>query len=354
MSLQTPKFDPKRILIILHGSIGDVTRALPLANLLRKGFPQALVSWSIEPASLPLVQGHPAIDEVIVFDRQRGWNAFRPFLAKIRARKFDVVLDLQRHLKSGFVSWWSGAPQRIGFSRTDAKELNWIFNNLHIEAFGGDISKLDHYLKFAEYLGISQSPIEWDFALTDEEEAAIGRHLARVSHKFAVLFVGTRWQSKQWFPAQMALCADLLHNKYQFDVVLLGGKDDQELAREAVALTKAPMINHVGRTSLREAVGIIQRATIAVGPDTGLMHIAAAVKTPVVSLWGATSPARTGPYDNAHLVIQGKAPCVPCYRKHCAIGRVCLQSISADQIAEKIIVALGSKDGIQVAHANGA
>ena len=95
--------------------------------------------WSIEPASLPLVQGHPAIDEVIVFDRQRGWKAFWPFLAKIRARKFDLVLDLQRHLKSGIVSWWSGAPQRIGFSRTDTKELNWIFNNMHIEALGDDI-----------------------------------------------------------------------------------------------------------------------------------------------------------------------------------------------------------------------
>lgn len=353
MRLQTPRFDPKRILIVLHGSIGDVTRALPLANLLSKGFPQARVCWSIEPASLPLVQGHPAIDEVIVFDRQRGWKAFWPFLAKIRARKFDLVLDLQRHLKSGIVSWWSGAPQRIGFSRTDAKELNWIFNNMHIEAFGDDISKLDHYLKFAEYLGIPQSPIEWDFALTAEEEAAIGRHLARVSHSFAVLFVGTRWQSKQWFPAQMALCAELLRKEYQFDVVLLGGKDDQELAREAVALTKTPMTNLVGQTPLREAVGIIQRAAIAVGPDTGLIHIAAAVKTPVVSLWGATSPARTGPYGNANLVIQGKAPCVPCYRKRCAIGRICLQSIGAEQIADKIVVALGRKDGVQVAHANG-
>ena len=354
MRLQTPRFDPKKILIVLHGSIGDVTRALPLANLLRKGFPLARLSWSIEPASLPLVQGHPAIDEIVVFDRQRGWKAFWPFLAKIRANRFDLVLDLQRHFKSGIVSWWTGAPQRIGFSRTDAKELNWIFNNMHIEAFGDDISKLDHYLKFAEYLGIPQRPIEWDFALTVEEEAAIGRHLARVSQSFAVLFVGTRWQSKQWFPAQMADCAEILHKKYQFDVVLLGGKDDQELAREAAARTKTPMTNHVGQTSLREAVGIIQRAAIAVGPDTGLMHIAAAVKTPVVSLWGATSPARTGPYDNAHLVIQGKAPCVPCYRKHCTIGRVCLQSISADQIADKIIVALGRKDGIQISHANGA
>jgi ADP-heptose:LPS heptosyltransferase len=136
---------------VLHGSIGDVVRALPLANLLRNGFPRARVCWSIEPASLPLVEGHPAIDEVIVFDRRRVWKSFWPFLAEIRAGRFDLVLDLQRHLKSGIVSWFSGASLRIGFHRADAKELNWIFNNMRIEAFGGGNSKLDHYLKFAEY-----------------------------------------------------------------------------------------------------------------------------------------------------------------------------------------------------------
>jgi len=352
MRLQTPRFDPKRILIVLHGSIGDVTRALPLANLVRRGFPHARLSWSIEPASLPLVQRHPAVDEVIVFDRQRGWKSFWPFLAEIRARRFDLVLDLQRHLKSGIVSWWTGASQRIGFHRADSKEFNWIFNNLYISPFGDDISKLDHYLKFADYLGIPQSPIEWDFALTAEEESAIDGFLARVSHTFAVLFVGTRWQSKQWFPEQMALCAGLLQKKYQLDAVLLGGGDDQKLAREAAALTKTPMINLVGQTSLREAVGIIQRAAIAVGPDTGLMHIAAAVKTPVVSLWGATSPARTGPYGFAELVVQGKAPCVPCYRRHCGIGRVCMQSVTTEQIGDKVSIALERKVAAPAAHAN--
>jgi len=353
MRPQTPSFDPKKILIVLHGSIGDVTRALPLANLLRRGFPKARLSWSIEPASLPVIQGHAAVDEVIVFHRQHGWKAFWSFLAEVRAKKFDLVLDLQRHLKSGIVSRWSGAPQRIGFNRADAKELNWIFNNLHIEAFGDGISKLDHYRKFAEYLDIPQSPIEWRLMLTAEEQAAVDRHLAPVGRSFAVLFVGTRWQSKQWFPAQMALCAEILHGEHQLDVVLLGGNDDEELAREAVAQTQTPIVDLVGQTSLRDAIGIIERAVVAVGPDTGLMHIAAAVKTPVISLWGATSPVRTGPYGNANLVIQGKAPCVPCYRKRCAIGRICLQSITAEQIADKIFAALGRKDGIQISHANG-
>lgn len=349
----TRNFEPKRILIVLHGSIGDVVRALPLASLLRRGFPEARLSWSVEPAVLPLVQGHHAINEIIVFDRQRGWKGLWPFLGKIHAGKFDLVLDLQRHLKSGIVSWWSGASQRIGFHRADAKEFNWIFNNQHIEPFGDDIPKLDHYLKFAEYLGIPQSPIEWDLKLTAEEQAAVDRRLAPVSRTFAVLFVGTRWQSKQWFPSQMALCAENLSGRHQLDVVLLGGKDDQALAREAVALTRTPISNFVGRTTLREAIGIIERATLAIGPDTGLMHIAAAVKTPVISLWGATNPARTGPHGNANLVLQGKAPCVPCYRKQCSIGRICLQSITAEQIVDKIDVALGRKDDLQVAHGDG-
>jgi hypothetical protein len=139
--------NPKNILIVLHGSIGDVTRALPLANLIRRGFPKARLSWAVEPLCFPLVQHHPALDEVILFDRRRWWSAAVPFLRKIRAQRFDLVLDLQRLFKSGVVSWWSGAPHRIGFNRLDAKEFNWIFNNHFIPAAGDGVSKLEHYLR---------------------------------------------------------------------------------------------------------------------------------------------------------------------------------------------------------------
>ena len=154
MQLSVPNSDPKRILLILHGSIGDVTRALPLATVLRKGFPQSYIAWSVEPASRPLLEHNSAIDDLIVFDRASGWRALGPFLKQIREKHFDLVLDLQRILKSGLISWATGAPRRLGFNRLDAKEFNWVFNNLHIEPFGESIPKIEHYFKFTDALGL--------------------------------------------------------------------------------------------------------------------------------------------------------------------------------------------------------
>lgn len=336
MGPPTSKFAPKRILVVLHGSIGDVTRALPLAAMLRKNFPRAFLAWSVEPACFPLLQGHSALDEIFLFDRTRWWKTFGPHLARVRAGKFDLVLDLQRLFRSGVISRWTGAPRRVGFHRRDSKEFNWLFNNLHIPPFGDEIPKIEHYMKFADYLGIERSPLEWQFNLTVEEQTAVDRHLSELGGSFAVLFVGTRWESKRWFPAQMSQCAEVLKREWDLDVVLLGGKDEQGLAKEAQGLSGVKLMNLAGQTTLREAIGIIDRAKIAIGPDTGLMHIAAAVRTPVISLWGATSPLRTGPHGFGDLVLQGRAPCVPCYRRQCSIGRICLQSISREQIEGKI------------------
>lgn len=335
-----PRFEPRKILIVLHGSIGDVTRALPLANRIRYGFPTATLAWSVEPPSLPLVEHHPAIDEIVVFDRPHWRSQLGAFLRRIRSARFDLVLDLQRHLKSGLVSLWTGAPHRLGFHPRDSKELNWVFNNHHIPAMSNDTPKLQHYLQFAEYLGVAPEPVEWKFSLTNEEQASVERQLGAICGSFAALFVGSRWESKGWFPDQISACAKLIRQRYGLAAVLLGSKQDMGSAREVEITCGDGVINLAGRTSLREALGIIAKAAVAVGPDTGLMHIAAAVRTPVVSLWGATSPLRAGPYGFESLVIQGRAACVPCYRKHCSIGRVCMRSIGSGEILEKIDAAL--------------
>ena len=350
MTAPQAKFDPKKILIVLHGSIGDVTRALPLASLLRRGFPGASLAWSVEPAAAPLLEGNPFIDEVLVFDRRHWWKSFAPFLSTLRSKRFDLALDLQRHLKSGMISWASGAPLRLGFHRADSKEGNWLFNNLHIERCGEQIAKLDHYLKFAERLDIPSAPIQWTFNLTAQEQAAADKILAPVAGAYAALFAGSRWQSKQWFPKQMAECAASLQRDFGLSVVLLGAGADRELARQAMVGASHRMHNLVGRTSLREAMAIIQRAKICIGPDTGLMHIAAALGTPVISLWGASEPRRSGPFGFADLTIRGQAPCAPCYKKTCPIGRICMQSISAPQIAAKISAALERQGGERASH----
>jgi len=343
MTSAPPAIEPKKILILLHGSIGDVTRALPLAGMLRRRFPKATLAWSVEPPSLPLVELCRAVDEIIVFDRPRGITAFLRFLKTIRKRRFDLVLDLQRHLKSGLISRWSGAPNRLGFHRSNTKEFNWLFNNRYIPATGDDTPKILHYLKFAEYLGIDPRCIEWDLQLSAEDHARVEVLLRGSRRDLGVLFIGSRWESKQWFAAQIAASADEIQRRQGLDVVFLGAFSDQALSDEAEALAQGKVINLVGRTSLREAVAIIARARFCLGPDTGLMHIAAAMGTPVVSLWGATDPIRTGPYGFDDLVIHGKAACSPCYRKTCSIGRICMQSIDVGAISAMVDKALARR-----------
>ena len=121
-----------KFLIILHGAIGDVTRALPLAVRIKDNLPDAHITWAIEPISKDLVLNHPAIDRVEIFDRPKGIFAYLKFIKELRKNSYDYVLDLQRHFKSGVTSYLSGGKNRLGFHRNNAKEFNWFFNNNRI------------------------------------------------------------------------------------------------------------------------------------------------------------------------------------------------------------------------------
>src|SRR6266478_4832950 len=148
----------ERILIVLLGAIGDVTRALPLAMRVRAAYPQARIAWAVEPAAAPLLEEHPALDERLVFARAGGAATFLRFLRRVRAGGFDLVLDLQRHLKSGLVSAASRAPVRIGFHRRNAKELNWLFNTHTIEPVDERGWKLEQYARFGDLLELPAAP----------------------------------------------------------------------------------------------------------------------------------------------------------------------------------------------------
>jgi lipopolysaccharide heptosyltransferase II len=326
----------QRILVVLLGAIGDVTRALPLLQRLRHGYPQARIVWAAEPAAAPLLHHHPALDAVVVFDRPRGAAAFVPFLRQIRAERADLTLDLQRHLKSGVISRASGAPLRLGFHRRNAREGNWLFNSHHLPAMGHFSSKLEQFLRFADWLELPPVEVSFGLQLAKDESRHVATLLETVSPPFVAAFVGSSCQSRLWFPERTAAVADALAAR-GVGTVLIGGPDDVEFAAAVARAAHTPVTNLAGRTSLRDLIGIFARARAAFGPDCGPMHIAAAVGTPVVSLWGATSAARSAPWGSADGVLSGTAPCSPCYLKRCPIGRVCMQSIGVETVADRIV-----------------
>ncbi len=337
---------PQRILIVLLGAIGDVTRALPLLMRVRRAYPHGHIAWAVEPAAAPLLDYHPALNDILIYHRAHGLRAFLPFLRMVRRQNFDLVLDLQRHAKSGLVSWWSAAPTRLGFHRVNTKEGNWLFNTHSIEPVANFSLKLGQYLKFTKRLGLEgqegAQAVEFGLRLRPQEEQRVGRLLMNTPQPFAAFFLGSRWPSRFWFAEQTAQVARMLRTEHNLGVVLLGGPGEVAFAR-AIRQAGGPGITDLsGQTSLRDLIGIFSRCQVAIGPDSGPMHIAAATGTPVVSLWGATSPIRSVPWGSEELVIAGPAACSPCYARRCRIGRRCMQRIQPAQVLEVIEQALSS------------
>lgn len=350
--LPTP-LAPQRILIVLLGAIGDVTRALPLLTRLRRAYPDAYIAWAVEPAAAPLLDYHPALNEVLLYSRTKGPLAFLPFLRDIRRQRFDLVLDLQRHTKSGLVSRWSGAAVRLGFHRQNSKEGNWLLQTHTIGPVPNFSLKLGQYLKFAEALGLPDAEVYFGLRLREEEEHHVETLLAQTPRPFAACFLGSRWPSRFWFSQATATVARTLRQEYGMGVVLLGGQSEVTFAQQVSAATGGAVTDLSGHTSLRDLIGVFTRARLALGPDSGPMHIAAAAGVPVISLWGATSPIRSAPWGSEAFVLQGAAACSPCYVRYCPIGRACMRRITPEQVLEVAGSILGQQPAVSFGKTQG-
>lgn len=335
---------PERLLVVLLGAIGDVVCGMPLVQRLRAAWPRTQITWAVEPAAAPLLEGHPAVDARIVFRRGQGIAALGDFLRAVRDSRPDVTLDLQRHFKSGLTSWVSGAPRRIGFHWRNSREGNRLFNTESIEPVHDFTLKLTHFQRFADRLGVPPAPIDFGLAATAAEQARVAPLLAPAGARFAVLYVGSTWPSRQWRPAATAALSRALQAR-GLGVVLVGGPSDVPFAEQVLAADPGPVVNGVGRTALRDVIAVMERAAVAIGPDTGPMHIAAAVGAPVVALFGATSPRRSGPWGWEHLVLRGDVPCAPCYLKRCPIGQLCMESITPAMVLERVEEGLAAGAG---------
>jgi lipopolysaccharide heptosyltransferase I len=324
---------PQRILVFKPSAIGDVVHTLPILNLLKRRWPKAKVSWLITPICAPLVEGHPQVDEVIVFNRKRyghAWRsptaslAFYRFIQGLRERRFDWVVDFQGLFRSGWMTWATGAPVRVGFD--DAREgAPWFYT--HAVPSGGwwQQHAIGRYLHLAAALGCPMEPVEFQFAVDDADRAAVADMLAGVE-KYAVVIPGTNWATKRWPAEKFGQLVGPLKDRFGLQTVICGGPGD------AAAAAQIPgAINLVGRTTLRQTIALLERAELVIANDSGPMHIACALGRPLVALYGPTSPVLTGPYGRLETVARLDLPCSPCFSRTCS-HQSCLKWLEIEPV----------------------
>lgn len=321
---------PQRILIIKPSAIGDVVHALPVLNLLRAKWPDSHISWLVSSACSGLLDRHPQLNDVIIFDRKHyghGWHnpaaaaGLFGFTNSLKNR-FDLVIDLQGLFRSGWLAWSTGAPIRVGPS--DARELGWIFYNRRVLTGFPQVQAVDRYLTIADHLGLGTLPVKFVFPIDDADRKQIA-HLVP-DEKYAVFLPGANWVTKRWPPEHFAACVQPLRERYGMKCVVAGGAADAALAARIPGA-----IDLTGKTSLRQVVALLERASLVIANDTGPMHIAAALGRPLVCIYGPTSPDRTGPYGRLETAVYLDIECRPCFGRKCS-HISCMRKLDADAI----------------------
>jgi ADP-heptose:LPS heptosyltransferase len=336
--LRRPLPQAPAVLVVLMGSLGDIARALPLVSILKQHRPEARLSWLVDWRWRDLIAAHPGVDRIITFPRERMPGAFSRLASDLRGSRPDVVLDLQRILKSGICSRVSGAPRRIGFHRGNTKEFNYFFNTEHIARRSPRLPKWRHYLAFAEHLELSV-PDSLDFGLRQlADPDLLPDELRGIGTAFVTFVMGSSWPSKQWTEAGYRELIGIVERETPHRVALVGDPSQRAFAERVARLAASPrLVNLAGRTSLVELGATLAAARAAVGPDSGPGHLAAALGTPHVTLFGPTDPDRVAPYRCEHLTVRSPVDCAPCWRRRCRRrAGPCMDAITPAMVWQKL------------------
>jgi heptosyltransferase I len=289
-----------RIGIVMMSAVGDAVHVMPLVHALKAHAPHSRISWVLQPGPATLVRGHPLVDDIVLFDRARGWRAYVDTRRALATREFDVVLALQVYFKAGIVTSFTRAPIKLGFDRARARDANWLFTTHRIPPHAGQHVQAQ-YFEFLDALQVPHGAPQWTLGPWNDEERDWQRtFLQQFERPIAPIVVATSKAAKDWMPERWAQVCQILWHEFGLQPVLVGGRSERELAAEAIIRRQAPMAHSALGSGLRRLAGILDGAAIALSPDTGPLHLAIALRTPVISLLGYTNPKRVGPYDFAH------------------------------------------------------
>jgi len=303
----------KSILITKPSSLGDIVLALPALTALRKSFPEAKISWLVRPEFAPLLEGHPHLTEIILFDRKflgKAWyhpgafGALISLIRRLRRKRFDVIFDFQGLFRTASLGWLSGGKRRFG--PANARELATIFYTDKVPQDADSIHRVDFYSKMIHAAGASELGVE--FFLPHDSQAAdsVAKLLADqgiAGDDYVVFIPGSAQRDKCWPVERFAILAEKISSEYDLPILAAGTASEADIIQNLRENSNVPIKSLAGRTSLKELIALLRAARLVVSNDTGPGHIASALGTPLVMMYSWSNPARIAPYGRTECMV---------------------------------------------------
>jgi lipopolysaccharide heptosyltransferase I len=331
------QFSARRIGLIKPSALGDIVHTLPVLSALRRRFPDAHITWVVNRAYEPLLQGHPDLNSTLVFDRtaMRGGlvtaaRTLYHFAHVLRSQQFDLVVDLQGLLRSGLMTLATRAQRRVGLN--SAREgatrcYTDVIQNTSLDAGHA----VDRYWRVAEEIGVGDSPKIFHIPLRKPECEWARTILAMLPRPWFMLGVGARWLTKRWPPNHFAALVRRAIRQFGGSAIMVGSRDEADAARGTTKQLHGPALDLTGQTTLPQLAALLANADVMIANDTGPLHLAAALGRPVVAPYTCTSVGTTGPYGQLHRAVETKVWCQGSCIKRCS-RLECMDELTPDRL----------------------
>lgn len=333
----------KRLLIRSTNWIGDAVMTTPAVRAIRHNFPGAHISLLAKPWVAPVFAHSPHVDQIIIYEangRHRGIRGTVRLARDLRAYRFDAAILLQNAVEAALIAFMAGIPHRIGFD-TDARRL-LLTHPVRCTRAIKSIHQTGYYLKMIEGAGLvgGGQHLELSIGIEDRQRAerTLSAHGITPDRRVVGLNPSATFgPAKQWFPERYAALGDRLSNNLDATILLFGGPSDRKLGQDIVRMMAAPVIDLSGRTSLGEAMALIDRCNAFVTNDSGLMHVAAALNTPLVAIFGSTNSTTTSPYSETSRIVRVPIECSPCMQPVCPLGHMnCMKQVTVQMVSDAV------------------
>lgn len=331
----------KNVLIIKLSSIGDVIHALPVSYAIRETYPDAHITWVVEPPAYDIVAMDTCVDEIILFRKKEfrslgGFlREFGPLKRKIRERRYDVVLDLQGLFKSAAIAALAQAPKGKKYGMWNMREGSQLISQ-PVPGPGGEEHAVDHYLDTARAIGCRVKEVRFPLVVPEEEQERtrqiVSQAGAQMGNPYVVLVVGASWPTKCWPTKSFAALGDWLYQHRLIPVLVGNGPVEHQRAEAIGRQMEIPPVGLVGRLSFPQLTCLFSQAQAVVGGDTGPTHLACGIGTPTIMLMGPTYKVRTGLYGQMEHVLEVPQDCRCCMKRACPLGRDCLSAIPPERV----------------------